>query len=209
LLSKLDFQKTDASISYPISGLYSDFLIKSLGIENYLKLYKKYSGNSEKVLSEKINEENLLSDDKWNLFIDSLSSQNPVKTIVDLNVSEYRLITKKNDFEVYENEKDYLFRVSDALLISTPKILSNYKSKIFSQHFPNRRYNSEKYLIIANQNEISVYNLFSNNLIGKYVASFSIPPQNVAFKNGLYEFVIKKDLFDEDFFRILFIKGEI
>ncbi|MBK7500325.1 MAG: hypothetical protein IPI19_14890 [Ignavibacteriales bacterium] len=30
LLSKLDFQKTDASISYPISGLYTEFLIKIL-----------------------------------------------------------------------------------------------------------------------------------------------------------------------------------
>jgi len=78
LLSKLDFQKTDASISYPISGLYTDFLIKNIGIDNYIKLYKKYSDTSDKVLSEIINEDDLLSEDKWNLFIDSLSSQNPV-----------------------------------------------------------------------------------------------------------------------------------
>jgi hypothetical protein len=200
LLSKLDFQKADASISYPISGLYSDFLIQNIGIENYLKLYKKYSGNSEKVLSEKINEEDLLPEDKWNLFIDSLSSQNPVKTKVDFNVWDYRLITQRNDFEVYENTKDYLFRVKDTLLISTPTTITNFKSKIFSQHFPGRKYNSEKYLIIANQNEISVYNLFSNNLIGKYVASFSLPPKTIPNKDRFFEFVIKKDLFDEVLF---------
>jgi hypothetical protein len=205
LLSKLDFQKTDASISYPISGLYSDFLIKNIGIENYLKLYKKYSGNSEKVLSEKINEEDLLSDDKWILFIDSLSSQNPVKTIVDLNVSDYRPITQRNDFEVYENDEEYLFRIKDTLLISTPTILSNFKSKIFSQHFPNRNYNSEKYLIIANQNEISVYNLFSDNLSGKYVASFSLPYWTVPLKDGFYEFIIKKNLFDEELMELNFM----
>ncbi len=198
LLNKLDFQKIDASISYPISGLYSEFLIKNIGIENYLKLYKKYSGNSEKVLSEKINEEDLLSDDKWILFIDSLSSQNPVKTKVDFNVSDYRLIAQRNDFEVYENTEDYLFRVKDTLLISTPTTITNFKSNIFSQHFPGRKYNSEKYLIIANQNEISVYNLFSNNLIGKYVSSFSLPPRAVTYKDEFYEFVIKKDLFDEN-----------
>jgi len=196
LLNKLDFQKTDASISYPISGLYSDFLIKNIGIENYLKLYRKYSSTSDKVLSERINEEDLLSDDKWNLFIDSLSFQNPVVIKTELSVLDYELITKQTDFEVYENEEEYLFRIKDTLLIITPTIISNYKSKIFSQHFPYRKYNSEKYLIIANQNEISVYNLFANNLIGKYVASFSIPPQNVSFKNGFYEFIVKKDLFD-------------
>ena len=98
LLSKLDFQKTDASISYPISGLYTEFLIKNIGIDNYLKLYRKYSGTSEKVLSEKINEEDLLSEGKWNLFIDSLSSQNPVMLKTELSVSDYKLITKQNDF---------------------------------------------------------------------------------------------------------------
>ena len=88
--------------------------------------------------------------------------------------------------------------MKDTLLISTPTILSNFKCKIFDQYFPNRKYNSDKYLIIANQNEISVYNLFSNNLIGKYVASFSIPPNTIPIKDGFYEFVIKKDLFDEN-----------
>jgi hypothetical protein len=197
LLSKLDFQKTDASISYPISGLHTEFLLKNIGIDNYLKLYRKYSGSSEKVLSEKINEKDLLSEDKWNLFIDSLSSQNPVVIKTELSVSDYKLITKQNDFEVYEDEKEYIFKIKDTLLITTSIIVPNYKSKIFSQHFPNRKYNSEKYLIIANQNEISVYNLFSNNLIGKYVASFSIPPNTIPFKDGFYEFLIKKDLFDE------------
>ena len=198
LLSKLDFQKTDASISYSISGLYTDFLIKNIGIDNYLKLYRKYSGTSDKVLSEKINEEDLLSVDKWNLFIDSLSSQNPVMIKKELSVLEYEPIAKQNNFEVYKNEEEYFFRIKDTLLIGTKEKVKNYQSKIFNEHFTNRKYKSEKYLIIANQNEISVYNLFSNNLIGKYVASFSIPPKTVPYKDAFYEFVIKKDLFDEE-----------
>jgi hypothetical protein len=202
LLNKLDFQKTDASISYPISGLYTDFLINNIGNDNYLKLYRKYSGTSEKVLTEKIDENDLLSEGNWNLFIDSLSSQNPVVIKTGLSVSDYELITKQTNFEIYENHEEYLFRIKDTLLISTPMIVSNYKSKIFSLYFPIRTYNSEKYLIIANQNEISIYNLFSNNLIGKYVASFSLPLKTVPYKNEFYEVVIKKDLFDENIFGI-------
>jgi hypothetical protein len=40
--------------------------------------------------------------------------------------------------------------------------------------------------------------LFSNNLIGKYVASFSLPPKTVPYKDGFYEFSISKGLFDEE-----------
>ena len=57
---------------------------------------------------------------------------------------------------------------------------------------------SEKYLIIANQNEISIYNIYSNNLIGKYVASFSVPVKSVLMKNDFFEIAVKKELFDEE-----------
>ncbi|MFZ1519151.1 MAG: hypothetical protein WAU11_10275, partial [Ignavibacteriaceae bacterium] len=113
-------------------------------------------------------------------------------------VLEYEPIAKQNNFEVYKNEEEYFFRIKDTLLIGTKEKVKNYQSKIFNEHFTNRKYKSGKYLIIANQNEISVYNLFSNNLIGKYVASFSIPPKTVPYTDAFYEFVIKKDLFDEE-----------
>lgn len=80
---------------------------KNIGIDNYLKLYRKYSGTSEKVLSENITEKDLLSEGKWNLFIDSLSSQNPVMIKTELSVSDYKFLIKQNDFEVYENKAEY------------------------------------------------------------------------------------------------------
>lgn len=192
LLSKSDFQSSDASISYSISGLYTNFLIKQIGIEKYLTLYKKYSGDSEKII-----ETDLLSEQKWNLFVDSISNQNPVKIKDKLDFVNFKLITKQRDKEIYENKDEYVFRIKDTLLISTKERIEKYQSKLFNEHFPNRAYNSEKYLIIANQNEISIYNLYSNNLIGKYVASFSIPTKFVLMENNFYEFAVKKDLFDE------------
>ena len=197
LLNKSDFQKTDATISYPISGLYTNFLISMVGITQYLNLYIKYSGTADNTLKESIITKDILPEEQWNLFIDSLLDKNPVSINEKLELNDYKLITQQIDFEIYENSEQYFFRIKDTLLISTAQTISNYRSKIFYKHFPNKNYNSEKYLIIANQNEISVYNLFSNNLIGKYVESFSIPPKAVLQSDGFYEFVVNKDLFDE------------
>lgn len=197
LLNKSDFQKTDATISYPISGLYTNFLISMVGITQYLNLYRKYSGTADNTLKERIITKDILLEVQWNLFIDSLLDKNPVCINEKLELNDYKLITQQTDFEIYENAEQYFFRIKDTLLISTAQTISNYRSKIFYENFPNKNYNSEKYLIMANQNEISVYNLFSNNLIGKYVASFSIPPNPVVLTDGFYEFLVKKDLFDE------------
>lgn len=207
LINKSAFQKTDASISYSISGLYTNFLIKKLGINNFLNLYRKYSGSSEKVFSENIVGRDLLPDNQWNLFVDSLSKLNPIKILENTSLTNYAPITKQNNFEIYENELDYFFRIKDTLLISNSETMPNYQSKIFEQNFPERKYNSEKYLVIANRNEISVYNLFSNNLIGKYVASFSIPPKSVTEKDGFYEFVVNKNMFDEELIEGLVFKS--
>ena len=198
LLSKLDFQKTDASISYPISGLYTSFIIKRIGIEKYLALYKKYSGDLGKIFTEKIIEADLPTEQKWNLFVDSLLDQNPVKIKDNLDFANFKLITKQKDNEIYEDKDEYVFRIKDTLLINSNERIEKYQSKLFNEHFPNRAYNSEKYLIIANQNEISIYNIYSNNLIGKYVASFSVPVKSVLMKNDFFEFAVKKELFDEE-----------
>jgi hypothetical protein len=197
LLGKTDFLKTDASISYPVSGLYTVFLIKQFGIKNFLNLYLKYSGNSEQVFLARIKTEDIPQDDKWNLFVDSLHNQNPIKIIDNTNLDNLKLLAKSKDFEIYENKESYFFRVKDTLLINSTEKIDGYKSKLFTENFTDRKYNSEKYLITVNQNEVSVYNLYSNNLIGKYVASFALPPKNVNEQNKFYEFLVNKNLFDE------------
>jgi hypothetical protein len=198
LLSRKDFHNTDASISYPISGLYIDFIIKHIGIEKFIDLYKKYSASLDLNLIDRIDVNELPDQKKWGEFVDPLIDKNPVRVFDVKDYSEFDLIVKHKDFEVYQNEDVCLFRVKDTLLISFEEKISNYQSKIFNEHLTNRNYNSEKYLIIANQNEVSIFNLYSNNLIGKYVASFSIPPKTVPTNNGFYEFVVNKNLFDEN-----------
>lgn len=195
LLSRRDFQNTDATISYPISGLYIDFLIKQIGIEKFVELYKKYSSSKDLKLIDLIDKNDLPSEGKWNLYVDSLVDKNPIKVSENIDFNTFNILSKKDDYEIYSNHENYLFRVKDTLLIAAKPEMLNYQSKLFAEHFRNKEYNSEKYLIIANQNEISIYNLYSNNLIGKYVASFSIPPKEIKRREGFYEFIVEKEVF--------------
>ncbi len=204
LLNRNDFLNTDPSISYSVSGLYSDFLIRQTGIVKYIELYKKYSASNDLSRIETIDKTNLPSEQDWNLFVDFLLKTNPVKIAENIDMNNFKPLIKKGNFEIYNNNEVYFFRIKDTLLISSADKLSDYQSKLFYLHFPKRLYQSEKYLIIVNQNEISVYNLYSNNLIGKYAASFSIPSKSVTMQNDFYEFLIRNDLFDEDLKHIRF-----
>ena len=197
LLSRKDFQNTDATISYSISGLYVDFLIKQTGIEQFVELYEKYSTGKDLNLIDLIDKKDLPSEEKWNLFVNSLVDKNHIRRF-DINYPDtVFLAIQRDNFEILENSRELLFRIKDTLLINFGASIQDYQSKLFVEHFPNRSYNGEKYLITANQNEISIYNLYSNNLIGKYVASFSIPPRTINKRDGFYEFYVKRELFDE------------
>jgi hypothetical protein len=69
---------------------------------------------------------------------------------------------------------------------------------MYEEIFGDKKYNGEKYLMIANESEISIYNLFTNNLIANYVMSFAVPQQSVPQKDGYFRFKVKKDLFDSE-----------
>lgn len=198
LLNRNNFLNTDASISYPVSGLYTDFLIKQIGVDGFIGLYKKYSASNNLSKIDVIDKSVLPSDEKWKSFVNSLSNSNPIKLVENIDLNNFKPIIKNDSFEIYSNDEEYFFRIKENLLISVKDKLPDYHSKLFSKNFPGRKYQSEKYLITANQNEVSLYNLYSNNLIGKYVASFSIPPKLVTKQNDYYKFSIRKDLFDED-----------
>ncbi|MGB2990919.1 MAG: hypothetical protein WBC98_13275, partial [Candidatus Zixiibacteriota bacterium] len=89
------------------------------------------------------------------------------------------------------------------LLIGADANWREYQSKKFHGVFGNREYQGEKYLILANGSEISIYNLFTNNLIANYVSSFSDTHSPVPSENGLYYFTARKYIFDAELKSIL------
>ena len=69
LFSREEFLKQDASFSYPLSGLYNLFLVRTIGIEPYLNLYRKYSSGETRLSKMCIEAEDLPDSSKWMAYL--------------------------------------------------------------------------------------------------------------------------------------------
>ncbi|MCW8810386.1 MAG: hypothetical protein OQJ93_00040 [Ignavibacteriaceae bacterium] len=195
-LSNADEYKTyDVSMSYPLSGLYNFFLINEIGIENYLKLYRKYS--SENIIGSSINQDELPSEVSWNAFVNNYTNAQIIK--IDFSDDDFNTIAKDSNCTIKENCELYQFEINDDILILTPEREEGYVSKKFNELYPDKNYYGEKYLIRVNDNEAAVYNLFTNNLIANYVSGFSVSMRAVPKENGFYKFAVQKEIFNDGF----------
>jgi len=197
LLSKQDFFQADVSLSYPAAGLYNKFLLSELGIDKYLILYRKYSGVETEIDNFIISLNDLPPENKWKSFLNNYSDSNAIKININGSANYKEIAENKSHFIISENSDYYRFQIKDTLLVSANKKINNYKSKLFGELYPGKKYQFEKYAIIADSNEVSVYNLYSNNLIAKYVRSFSSQNKKVSRINNLHQFLIRKKIFDE------------
>jgi hypothetical protein len=183
ILTKKNFQSEDASMTYPVSGLYNYFLLSTLGGINYLDLYSTYSG-SEKNISD-LNEPDI--------FLPSVEEYE--NFLSNFNQSPLIKLDKEHD----EFDKNYyFFKVRSNVLLSPHERIKNFISKKFTEIYPETEYKGEKYLIKASNREVSVYNLYTNTLIAFYNAGISLDEKEVPYSDGYFHFHIRKDVFDED-----------
>lgn len=197
LLSKSDFYQYDVSMTYPLSGLYCNFLIKTIGVNQFIELYKKYSGDNDKINQQKINLSELPSDLSWQKYLEEHSKFNAIR-VAEFEEKKFRqIIIEAENLVIKENKNEYLIKLKSSFEIVSNKNFENYKSKLFYELFPTRQYQNQKYIISANTDEVSVYNLYSNLLIAKYVKGFSTKNESVKNENGFFVFTIKKTVFDE------------
>ena len=221
LLDRKKFLENDASMSYALSGVFNYYLLYNYYSE-YFKLYLKYStseiGNNNLI----IDSDDLPGKDSWRVNRTGISGKDSygsypltimeyMKTVfTDSLVPEGEPVLQNEKgkiyyFENYSNpeiypvEKTgfYYFRLKDTLLLNSKVYPVNYISKKFREVFPDKKYNGEKYLIVANQKELQVYNLFTNNLIANFVSSFQIPYKEIPLIDGWLCFSVKAKVFDE------------
>ena len=193
LLTYQDFYNVDASISYPVSGIYNYFLISELGIDDYLDLYKKYSGDEKQVMEMKIVEDDLPSEEKWLKFIENA-------VIPDFTFSFPRGALDYRQFGngfIAEHNEFYYFRIPATYFLTLKDKNTNH-SKKFTELFAERKYEGQTYYFDASEEEISIYDLRTSNMIASYVKSFSEYPQPVKKVDECFIFGVKKELFEED-----------
>lgn len=206
LLSKSDFYQYDASMSYPVAGLYVIFLIESLGIEEFLKLYIKYSSDAVGISQMQIDLNELPINTDWEKYVTEIQNERLINiSEIDENKFASELIENENII-VYENKTEYLIKLKNSIGLKQKNNHYNYNSKLFSELFPSDKYQNEKYIILSNSEEVSIYNLFTNNLLAKYVRGFSTDNKSVQQKSGYHIFSIKKNLFDESLESMQFVR---
>ena len=197
LFTKADFFQYDASMSYPVSGSYVKYLINSIGMEKFLKLYTQYSGTVEEVSHMKFNDSGLFDTADWQQFIDQgVASQ--FLNVTGIDESNFQNIVIESDgVNIYENDSTYLVKLKSTTGYNDKEVFPDYQSKLFAELFPDNEYKGEKYILMADSNEVSIYNLLNNNLMAKYSVGFSMDNKPVMEKDGYYIFTVSKNLFDE------------
>lgn len=196
IISKEEFLSENASITYPVAGLYTLFLMREYGIDSYLNVYKKYSGSEEFVSEIETSSLMLPSIEKFEKFVDSIRTRTSVS--VDVHDTNGKVISESSSYSITETEDHFMISLRRNILLTPPDHPRGYRSRKFAEVFPNTEYKGEKYLITAASREINIYNLYTNILIASYSAGFSLDNKEVPLEKGFFKFVIKRDIFDED-----------
>lgn len=182
LLAVRAFRSVDPSMSYPLAGLYNKFLLEQYGTDRYLTLYRKYSGDGESVGTMVIDRGDLPPDEAWREFLRCSEGRRTL-----FACPEGRGVSPVG------TER---FTVADTTLYAAGTTYAGYLSPLFGQVFPGREYKGEKYLILANEAEIRVYNLYTDMLIAQLAASLSWPPAAITREGGTIGFCVPSGVFD-------------
>ena len=204
LLNWQKFKGEDASISYPLSGLYNLFLIRNLGIDKYLDLYKKYSTGEKEIELSEISVKDLPDENEWNLFLNRKFKPQEIALPEDNKYEN--IIYKTDNLIICDSYGYYEIGIKDTAFLKEKNPPQGYICSRFKELFPGKNYTGEKYAFISDAKEILIYNLYTNNLIMNYVPYFSIPPVKEKTPDGFFIFMIAKHVFGEELKEMDFIK---
>lgn len=189
LLSMRDFAFEDASITYPVAGLYSIYSILNYGFDKYLEDYLRFSGSYDYI--SKIDSTNIVLPYEKE-FMDFVRERG-MKNLISIEVNKNSLgntTAHGTDYKFYKKDNDYLILLKNKLLLKDPRDSFEYISKIFTEKFPDKTYLNYKYLIEADENKINIYDLYSDILILSYNKGFDIQQRSVPKDDGYFMFSV-------------------
>ena len=195
LLPYKSFQEEDPSIAYSVAGLYNRFLLEHFGFEYYVNVYKRFSGKLDELFEVDPASFILPDEESFKEFLKKYRDEKPVKFKVK---GDFDSFYDEDGAEILEGREYYYFRVKEPILISEKEPIKGYTSTKFSDIAPGRTYKGYKYIVTADDEFISINNLYTNDQLCAYIKSFSLSGKNVPRdEDGYLEFYIKKDVFDE------------
>ena len=186
-LARDNFFNANASFSYPLAGLYNEFLFKELGDEKYFQLYKKHSSTkyNSPLLDLSLKD---LPQTKWKDFLKKYA--NIQENIFEEVEEDFQEISSADSLKIYESENYFKISAKPGKYFLgikfKEKLKSNLSKEIFGIDFPQKRYG-----LIVSSSEIKTYDFLTDELFLAYFSSFSLTPQIIKKdKSGFFSFYI-------------------
>jgi hypothetical protein len=214
ILTNDGFYKEDASMTYPVAGLYNAFLLKELGAGKYVELYKNVNGGLDYIKA--IDNSNLVlpGGSGFVRYLDNYGD----KKLINLEFREC-FKRERNECGLFQElDNFYCFNMWLNNMYLFPEAggpIKDYESRLY-EDISNKKYNGAVYLLNVDTTFVKVYNCYSNELIFAYDINFStehnqVPtgwPQIGDPRNkprGFYSFSLAKSIFDMKFSSIMII----
>lgn len=191
ILTKEGFQSEDPSITYPVSGLINQYLLKQNGTDEYISIYNHLSGDSKFISS--LDAEMVRTVLSFDTCYDQLMRDFGDMGGILFNIDEkiVKDIYKGKPGVISETENYYCFQLKNSVLISDKDPLTEYKSALFSEIFPGREYKGQKYFLKISSDVVKLYNLYINELIASFDSGF-----NTSGQKKQDSFYIRKNFFE-------------
>lgn len=196
IVTQAEFHSENASVTYPVSGFYSFYLLDKYGLEFYLDTYRKYSGNEEYITNLKIGSVMLPSVDEFETYVKNYKKRSGIN--LSYSGGAQRVIYEGLPGRIIEVDSTYNFIMRQNLLLSENNPLANYSSSKLFELFPKLKYNGEKYLITADKKEVNIYNLYTNILVDSYSSGLSFENKDIPVNNFYFSFFVNKSIFDDN-----------
>jgi hypothetical protein len=206
ILKNDSFYKEDASLTYPVAGLYNMFLLKELGSKRYLELYKKVNGDLGFIKNLSPLGLALPNIKRFDNYLEKYGQQKLIS--FDPRYFFYR--GPLGCGRLGESDSLYIFNVRCSTMNIYPEYdqkwegINAYKSKLF-QEITGQEHAGAVYLLSVDSSYVKVYDCLSNELIFSYDFNFSfehflVPVNWVDIyqnPNEYYYFSLYKSIFDK------------
>ncbi len=208
------FYKEDASLTYPVAGLYNAFLLKELGEKEYIDLYKKVNSGLDYIMA--INYSSLMLPDKsgFDKYIENYGEEK----LINLEFRECFQRDRNECGLFQELDNFYCFNIWCNIMYlfsGEGGPIKGYESKLYEEK-TNEKYNGAAFLLNMDTPYVKVYNCFSNEIIFSYDINFSSEHLSVPFgwpqvgdprdtNLKFYAFSLSKHIFDIKFSSIIIV----
>ncbi|MEL6821605.1 MAG: hypothetical protein AAFP70_07590, partial [Calditrichota bacterium] len=188
-----DFQNSDASLSYPLSGVYNMFLLKEWSIDRYLRFYQSLGSVTSRAVPHKVHADSLPPDSLFKAYLKRVSQKQTVR--FPKSLPKIAPLLDAHWGKVWEDGEDYIFSIRGGIQFTPPNPVRNLLSSEFRAIFPDVRYGGQQFFLEVTKGEVKLFNFYTANLDAFYSTGLSMNPIEVQGADGNFHFILPKSVF--------------